>query len=77
MDAGGDLQGVAAIFTYGLPVAKAQFDAAAMAFATLTDFTTLMEVATERGTLTEEQSAIIASWQEDPAAWSVARGGKG
>ncbi|MBN2715338.1 MAG: orotate phosphoribosyltransferase, partial [Deltaproteobacteria bacterium] len=49
VDAGGDLLGVAAIFTYGLPVAAQQFTDAGMAFDTLTSFETLMDVAEELG----------------------------
>lgn len=75
VDAEGDLLGVAAIFTYGLPVAVKQFADANMAFDTLTSFETLMDVAEELGTLTSEQKEIIATWQQDPAQWSKDRGG--
>ena len=75
VDAEGDLLGVAAIFTYGLPVAEKQFTDANMAFDTLTSFETLMDVAEELGTLTAAQKDIIAAWQQDPARWSQDRGG--
>lgn len=75
VDAGGDLLGVAAIFTYGLPVANRQFEDADMAFDTLTSFVTLMDVAQELGTLSGEQKEIIAAWQLDPSLWSKERGG--
>ena len=75
VDAGGDLLGVAAIFTYGLPVAAKQFADANMAFDTLTSFETLMDVAEELGTLSGDQKEIIAAWQQDPSKWSSDRGG--
>jgi orotate phosphoribosyltransferase len=75
IDGGGALLGVAAIFTYGLSVADRKFKDAAIPYAALTDFRALMAVAEKRGTLTAEQAAIIASWQDDPGAWSVAHGG--
>ncbi len=77
IDGGGDLLGIAAIFTYGLPVAQAQFDGAGVAWRSLTEFPALMHVAKERGTLTTAQMDIISRWQADPAAWSVERGGAG
>lgn len=75
VDGGGELLGVAAIFTYGLPIASKQFDDAKMAFDTLTSFETLMDVAEELGTLSAEQKEIISAWQQNPAKWSSDRGG--
>ena len=74
-EAGGDLLGVAAIFTYGLPRAKERFGQAQMDFVTLTDFNTLMAVAVAEGTLSPDDQQVIASWQVDPGAWSTQRGG--
>ena len=76
-EAGGKLSAVAAIFTYGLPVAAQRFADADMQFKTLTDFTSLMQVAGSRGSLSDEQAAIIEEWQKNPAAWSKERGGEG
>jgi len=76
-EAGVELIGVAAIFTYGLSIAKKRFKEAQIPFATLTSFETLMQEALKAGTLTNEDKEILADWQADPAAWSLARGGKG
>jgi len=75
VEAGGKLLGVAAVFTYGLPVAVEKFRSAGVPAVTLTDFGSLMNVALSRGTLTAKQKELIASWQADPSAWSLARGG--
>jgi orotate phosphoribosyltransferase len=77
VDAGGALEGVAAIFTYGLDVAKRRFDEAGVALAHLTDFRSLMDEALGRGKLTAAEKAIVADWQRDPAGWSSSRGGAG
>ncbi|MCP4678823.1 MAG: orotate phosphoribosyltransferase [Deltaproteobacteria bacterium] len=77
IDAGAELCGVAAIFTYGLEKATQRFQEAGIQFATLTDFGILMEEALETGSLTPATKAIIADWQNDPGAWSTARGGAG
>ena len=74
-DSGGSLEGVAAIFTYGLTVAAGRFEEAGVALDTLTSFNVLMEVALAEGSLSAAQKAIIADWQRDPGAWSADRGG--
>ncbi|MCP4599749.1 MAG: orotate phosphoribosyltransferase [Proteobacteria bacterium] len=74
-EAGADLLGVAAIFTYGLDKAASRFEEAGVRWAALTNFETLMEEAQDRGILTSESKAILADWQKDPAAWSLTRGG--
>ena len=76
-EAGAELLGVAAIFTYGLDVASQRFDAAKMPWAALTSFGALMNEALAMGTLTAADKAVLSDWQKDPAAWSVARGGAG
>ena len=72
---GAQLLGVLAIFTYGLAVATEKFAAAGIPCVALTDFRALMDVAQARGHLSAEEAAVIATWQEDPSAWSVAHGG--
>jgi len=77
IDSGGALQGVAAIFTYGLEVAARRFEEAGVALVHLTDFRSLMDEALARGALSAADKAVIADWQRDPADWSSARGGAG
>ena len=75
LEAGAELIGVAAIFTYGLPVAAQRFADAGVALATLTDFDQLMEEALSQGQLTPSEKAIVADWKRDPGEWSSSRGG--
>jgi orotate phosphoribosyltransferase len=77
VEAGGELLGVGAIFTYGLEKATTAFADAGFPFATLTTFNVLMEQAIEMGSLSPEHKDVIAEWQQDPAAWSSSRGGAG
>ena len=74
-EVGAVLEGVAAIFTYGLPVAARRFQDAGVPLDTLTNFNVLMDVALSNGLLSASQKAIIADWQRDPGAWSADRGG--
>jgi orotate phosphoribosyltransferase len=75
VDAEAELLVVAAIFTYGLPVAAARFAEAGIALTTLTSFDELMEEALSLGKLSAAHKAILADWQRDPSAWSAERGG--
>jgi orotate phosphoribosyltransferase len=76
IDAGVELAGVAAIFTYGLDVAARRFAEAGIALETLTTFDALMDEALAQGKLSAADKAILSDWQRDPSAWSIARGGE-
>ncbi|TMW73154.1 orotate phosphoribosyltransferase [Alteribacter natronophilus] len=65
-EAGGSVEGVAAIFTYGLQQAEEAFRKAEIPYAAITDFATLSAEAD----LSEEQKQALRSWQEDPKGWS-------
>lgn len=70
-EAGADVLGVAAIFTYGFDAADAAFSAAGVPLVTLTDYATLIaEVRRTRG-LSEVAWASLQAWREDPQAWSA------
>jgi orotate phosphoribosyltransferase len=60
-----------AIFTYGYPVARANFDKRRMTFETLCDLETLLAVATERGDIDEEQKQAVLEWRSDPQGWTA------
>lgn len=72
-DAGAEVLAVLGIFTYGLPAARAAFEAAGVPLHTLTSYEVLLDVAAEAGPFDAEALAVLRSWQQDPAAWSDAR----
>jgi len=73
-EAGGQVLGVAAIFQYGMQKAQDQFDAAGLPFATLTNLETLLQVAGEKGILSDEEKDLVSLWKQNPAAWSETYG---
>lgn len=77
LESGANLLAVTAIFTYGLEVADRKFAEAGIRHAALATFQDLVAEAVETGALSESDEQIIATWRQDPAAWSVARGGAG
>ena len=60
--AGGEVLGLMAIFSYGFKKSRQTFGK--LPFFTLTDFDVLKEVALEQGLLKEDELEIIDSWRE-------------
>lgn len=61
-DAGGEVLGVAAIFSYELPAATINFAQAATPFSSLTNFSSLIQVAQKTGEITADELTMIANW---------------
>ena len=69
-EAGLEVLGLLAFFTYGFPDAVERFEQKQCPFFTLTDYPTMLEVATESNYITEDQKSQLYSWTIDPVAWS-------
>ena len=70
------VKGMAAIFTYGLDVAAKNFADADVELRTLTNYDTLIEVATKEEYIRPEDQESLANWRKNPEAWSEARMGE-
>jgi orotate phosphoribosyltransferase len=68
-DAGCDVLGVVSIFTYELETGEAQLAAAGIPGYSLTDFTTLANLAVEKGVISNEGLQSLAQWRKSPAEW--------
>lgn len=62
--------GMVSIFTYGFPVAAETFAAAGIEYRSLTNYTSLIALAVEKGVVSADQQDILLKWREDPAKWS-------
>lgn len=71
-EAGVEVKGLIAIFTYGLPVAQAAFEASPCKWLTLTDYPTMLDQALVEGYLNDDQRSLLEAWNSDPVAWSDA-----
>ena len=69
-DAGCDVKGMAAIFTYELEVAKKNFEEKNVALQTITNYSTLIEVAIAEKYISEENLESLKKWRENPEKWS-------
>lgn len=65
-EAGCEVIGLIAIFTYGLPKATTNFEVANCKYATLTDYDTLIEVAKENNYIKDEDMEKLKAWKKDP-----------
>ena len=68
-EAGADVIGLVAVFTYGFPVAEAAFQEAGIPFYTLSNYPEMIAEAQSKGVVSEQQMSTLAAWREDPAGW--------
>lgn len=68
-DAGAEVVGLCALFTYGFPVATRAFEEAGVPLRTISNYEALLEVAREQGRIEAGDLDTLARWREDPAAW--------
>ena len=64
-EAGCEVIGLIAIFTYGLPKATTNFEAANCKYATLTDYDTLIEVAKQNNYIKDVDMEKLKAWKKD------------
>ena len=65
-----DLLGMVSIFTYQFPVASESFSKAGLNYHSLTDYSSLIELALARAIVKPEQEEILLKWRNDPANWN-------
>ncbi len=66
---GGEVVGMAAIFTYNFPHAKENFRKAKVELTTLSRYQSLIDLALEQGEITQAEVDSLMEWREDPANW--------
>ena len=72
-DAGCDVVGMAAVFTYEFSKAADGFAAANCRLHTLSNYGTLILTAVETGYITEKDVETLKRWRKDPANWGINR----
>lgn len=68
-DAGCQVLGMVASFTYGFPVAEEAFKDAGVRLDTLSDYEAVLAEALRTGFVSEAQLDILRKWRESPATW--------
>lgn len=67
--AGFEVVGMVASFTYGFPIAAEAFKKSGVELVTLSDYDHLVEVARETGYVKEGDMETLREWREEPAEW--------
>ncbi|SEK38947.1 orotate phosphoribosyltransferase [Carnobacterium iners] len=70
ISSGAIVLGVAAIFTYELPKGIENFKKNQVSMRTLTDYTTLTELALETSAISNEEMTLLKKWKQDPIHWN-------
>jgi orotate phosphoribosyltransferase len=68
-DAGCDVKGMAAIFTYGFPDAEENFRKAGVPLCTLCDYSSLIRQALKDNLIAETELEQLEAWRKSPSTW--------
>lgn len=69
-DAGINIKGMVAIFTYNFNVAKENFEKEGIRLNTLSNYENLIEQALETNYISKEESKTLSEWNTNPSEWS-------
>ncbi len=67
--AGAEVLGMVASYTYGFGVAKDAFEAAGVELLTLTNYEAVVQTALATGYISESHVPMLDAWRKDPANW--------
>lgn len=68
-EAGCNVVGMVAIFTYGFDVSKKKFKDAKCPLYTLSDYNTIIQVAAANGLILDQQLETLKEWRQKPDQW--------
>jgi orotate phosphoribosyltransferase len=69
-EAGAEVLGMVAIFSYGFELAAENFRKAGISLHTLTSYHVLIECALEAGVIRADQVELLQEWRKDPSSWT-------
>ncbi len=70
-EAGANVKGMVAIFTYGFDVSVENFKKANVELYTLSNYDNLLELAVAKNYITEEEQHTLQEWRGSPSTWGV------
>ena len=70
-EAGANIKGMVAIFTYGFDIAKENFKNANIELNTLADYNNLLELAVAKNYISEKELKTLQEWRESPSTWRI------
>ncbi len=70
-EAGANVKGMVAIFTYGFDVSVENFKKAQVTLHTLSNYDNLLELAVAKKYITEEEQHTLQEWRVSPSTWGI------
>jgi orotate phosphoribosyltransferase len=70
-EAGANVKGMVAIFTYGFDISVENFKKANVTLHTLSNYDNLLELAVAKNYITEEEQHTLQEWRVSPSTWGV------
>lgn len=70
-EAGANVKGMAAIFSYGFKIAEDNFKNASVDLYTLSNYENLLPLAVSKKYITEIEKQTLAEWRVSPSTWGV------
>jgi orotate phosphoribosyltransferase len=64
------VQGMVSIFNYEFEAGKKALEEAGIDLISLTDYSTLLKLAEQKGTVQPSQQEVLLKWRNDPANWN-------
>jgi orotate phosphoribosyltransferase len=71
IEAGTNVKGMLAIFSYGFDIAGENFKKANVNLNTLSNYDHLLELAVEKKYITEEEQTTLQEWRKSPSTWKI------
>ena len=68
-EAGCDVKGMAAIFSYDLDISRENFEKKDCRLITLSDYNILVQKAAEQNYISEKDVKALIAWRENPKKW--------
>ena len=68
-EAGADVLGMVAVFTYGFGLAEERFSEKGVELTTLSDYGALIEEAVTEGLINPSDEEVLRQWRENPDSW--------
>ncbi len=72
-NAGCEVVGMVAMFSYGFPVAQKAFRDADVELVTLSNYNAMLEAALATNYIREEDLETLREWRKDPSVWTAAK----
>jgi len=72
-EAGANVKGMIAIFSYGFSIAKENFESENIDLVTLSNYENLLEKALETQYINSEEHKVLTTWNANPAKWELVK----